>query len=517
MAGFLEEKERNVIPRWRDFRSTVLLGDLDSVKPASEKSRRPSDLSAAVAEWAEHRTASFAGDLISAALVAQDFLPATEASEFVVSLGPGASPQLRALAIRILVGQAPLTPEAIKPLDVSMEPMFRRSIEISGARRRLADYPSDAVLWMDLAFMYAVRGLPKKAERAVRIALNLAPANRFILRSAARFFIHVDRPDIALDVIRKSPNYRLDPWLSAAEIAVALAAKRTPWSTRDAYSLLSGGRFAPRHLTELSSAMGTLEFNSGDSKKAKKLFRRSLIEPNDNSLAQARWIWQQIWGSPMDLTVDEFKIDRPFEAVTIEAMGLSDWNRAMDSSLQWLADQPFSDDAARFATYLACTIFEKFPLSETIANFGLVTHPGDPGFQITLAFCYASTGRRHEAFDLLSKIRNPGAEDWIEAAIQANYGLLGFRNGDVAVGRKHYEAAVAIADRLEDKRTKVAALVYWANEEIALSDSNAGRILAEARAAAKLATGFFNSFLVNRVGERISSHVGRGNDIVSGS
>jgi tetratricopeptide (TPR) repeat protein len=193
-----------------------------------------------------------------------------------------------------------------------------------------------------------------------------------------------------------------------------------------------------------------------------------------------------------------------------EAQLFESGNRALDSSLQWLADQPFSDDAARYATYLASTIFEKFPLSEKIASFGLVTHPGDPGFQITLAFCYASTGRRHEALDQLSKIRNSGAEDWVEAAIEANYGLVGFRNGDVAVGRRHYEAAVAIADRLEDKRTKLAALVYWANEEVALSDSNAVRLLAEAQAAAKLASGFFNSFLVNRVAERISSRVGRG-------
>jgi tetratricopeptide (TPR) repeat protein len=510
VAGFLEDKERNVIPRWRDFRSTVVLGELDSSKVAPDSRSRVGDLSAAVSDWNEHRTASFAGDLISAALVAQNFQAARDASEFVVSLGPETSPQLRALAMRILVGQAPTEAEALKPLNIEMDPMFRRSTEISEARRRLSDYPSDAVLWMDLAFLYAVRGHSQKAERAVRIALNLAPSNRFVLRSAARFFIHIGRLDIALDIIRKSPNYRLDPWLAASEIAVALAAKRDPWSTKHAYKLLSEGTFAPRHLSELNSAMGTLEFHSGGSKKAKKLFRRSLLDPNDNSLAQARWIWRQVWGNQMDLKVAEFKIDRPFEAATIEALGQSDWERALDSSLKWLADQPFSEEAARFATYIASTIFEKFTLSESIANFGLVTHPGNPGFQTTLAFCYACTGRRHEAFDQLSKIKNPGAEDWIEAGIEANYGLLAFRNGDNAIGRKRYGAAVAIADRLDDKRTKVAALVYWASEEIALPDSQSVSLLATAQEAAKLATGFFNSFLLDRLAERILRHAGRG-------
>jgi tetratricopeptide (TPR) repeat protein len=257
--------------------------------------------------------------------------------------------------------------------------------------------------------------------------------------------------------------------------------------------------------------MGTMEFNSGDSKKAKKLFRRSLIDPNDNSLAQARWIWQQVWGSPVDLKVDEFKIDRPFEAVTIEALGLTDWTRALESSLRWLADQPFSAEAARYASYLASTIFEKFTLSEDIANFGLITHPGDPGFQITLAFCYASTGRQPEAHDQLSKVRNPSAENWVDAAIEANYGLLAFRNGEVEIGRKRYELAVTIADRIEDKRTKLAALTYWANEEIALTDGNSPRLLAEARMAAKQATGFFNSFLIDRVAEKISRYTSHGN------
>jgi Flp pilus assembly protein TadD len=357
---------------------------------------------------------------------------------------------------------------------------------------------------MDLAYLYAVRGVYVKADRAVRIALNLAPSNRFILRSAARFFVHVDRPDAAHDLIRRSPGYKEDPWLLAAEVSVALAAKRTPWSTREAFSLLGEGKFAPHHLSELNSALGTLEFNSGNSNRAKKLLRRSLLKPNDNSLAQAKWIWRYVWGAPADFNVDEFKIDRPFEAQAFEALGRSDWGRAYASALCWLEDEPFSSEPARWASYISATVFEDFASSEALTTFGLVANPNDPGLHIGLAFCYASSGRPQEAYSALLKIGPSAAEDWVGAAVEANYGLLAFRGGNVESGRRRYEAAVKRADLIADKRTKLTALVYWANEELSLPDSNSVRLLAEANEASKEATGFFNSFLLDRLAARVS-------------
>jgi Flp pilus assembly protein TadD len=347
---------------------------------------------------------------------------------------------------------------------------------------------------MDLAYLYAVRGLSRKAERCTRIALNLAPRNRFILRSSARFFVHVGRADIAHDLIRRSPGYKEDPWLLAAEVSVALAAKRTPWSTRESFSILNAAKFGPHHVSELSSALGTLEFNSGNASKAKKLLRRSLQKPNDNSLAQAKWIWRQVWGMPADFNVDEFKIDRPFEAAAFEALGQSDWNRAFSSARLWLVDEPFSSDPARLGSYVAATVFEDFARAEALAAFGLIANPDDAGLHIDLAFSYASTGRREEAYKELSKIGTSESEDWLGAAIEANYGLLAFRGGYVEAGRKHYEAAVREADLIADKRTKLTALVYWATEELALPDSNSVRLLAEALETNKAALAISTSF-----------------------
>ena len=392
MSQFWQDRERNVIPRWRDFLTTVLLGELNVPAPARDI-RPPSDLADLAADWDQNRSVSFAGDLISAALVNGDLSAARDASEFVLFSAGEVTQPLKALARRILTGELRTPVLASEPLEFNGVQGSQRSAEISITRKMLREYPSDAVLWMDFAYLYAARGLAKKAERAVRVALNLAPANRFVLRSAARFFVHIGRPDIAHDIIRRAQGYKRDPWLLAAEVSVAMTAGRTPWSTRESFSLLSANNFCPHHVSELSSALGTLEFHSGNSSKAKKLFRRSLVQPNDNSLAQAKRIWSDVWGEPADFTVDQFKIDRPFEAQAFEALTRSDWEGALIAVLKWLTDQPFSSEPVRLASYLASTVFEDFARAEDLLNFGLVANPDHQGLRLGLAQNWAPRNR----------------------------------------------------------------------------------------------------------------------------
>jgi hypothetical protein len=52
-------------------------------------------------------------------------------------------------------------------------------------------------------------------------ALQLAPQNRHVLRSAARLFLHVGDPECAHDLVARNDATKNDPWLIAAEIAIA--------------------------------------------------------------------------------------------------------------------------------------------------------------------------------------------------------------------------------------------------------------------------------------------------------
>ncbi len=380
-----------------DFRSTVEMGELDVAVVEGGTFGLVPDLTELSTDWQQNRSRSFAGDLISAALVSGTLEVAREAANFIISTDPDVRTPLSLLAQRVLSGNSTPAQFGIVAPDLRAEQSNRPSKQIATARKRLVEHPRDAILWIDLAYMYAVRGIHDKAERAVRIALGLAPLNRFVLRSAARFFIHRNRLDIAHDLIRLSPRLRFDPWLLAAEVSIALSAKRSPRSVKEGLELISSGNFSDRDISELTSAIGTLEFKSGSNSKAKKLFRKALINPNDNSLAQAKWISKEMNGLQADIQVRDFQVARPYEAAAYEAYARTEWSRALEWSLKWLGDQPFSSRPAHLASFLASGIFEDFAQSESISKFGLVANPDDPAFHLNLAFCYANLYRPQDA------------------------------------------------------------------------------------------------------------------------
>jgi tetratricopeptide (TPR) repeat protein len=499
MSAFLEDQDRNVIPRWRDFRSTVEMGELDIAATKRETLVSIPDLTELSVDWQQNRSRSFAGDLISAALVSGNLEVAREAAEYIISSDADNRSPLNVLAQRVLSRGSVPEHFGIESPDLRVEQANQPSKIIATARKRLVEHPHDAILWMDLAYMYAVRGINDKAERAVKVALGLAPLNRFVLRSAARFFVHRNRLDIAHDLIRNSPRLRYDPWLLAAEVSIALSAKRSPRSVKEGLELVNSGNFPNGDITELTSAIGTLEFNSGSNSKAKKLFRKALLKPNDNSLAQAKWISKEMNGLQVDVQVRDFQVARPFEATAYESYARNEWARALECSLKWLGDQPFSSRPAALASFLASGIFENFAHSEAIAKFGLVANPNDPSLRLTLAFSYASLNMPQDAIAELNKLKNPDSLAWVDAGISANRGLVAFREGNAELGRKFYSDAVEITERSDDNNNRASALLYWAQEEAKFDDGFYERLVPLAEEAVKKSSGFSLPFLLNKV------------------
>lgn len=485
MAEFIEDKQRNVIPRWRDFKTTVLIGELNTDSGLeSEPSGVHHDLSSLTHDWAQNRSLAFAGDLLSAALVAGNADAAKEAAEFVIEAKGAASPSLHNLAMRVLDKRSASFSNPI-PADLSRTLIRGSHPDITYIRHRLSNHPLDAILWMDFGYFYATQGMLRQAERAVRIALNLRPTNRFVLRSAARFFIHAGRIDIAHDIILRAPNHKLDPWLSAAEIAIALSAQRTPRSTFEAQRMMASDNFAAHHLSELSSALGTQEFETGNVRKARKLLRRSLTAPTDNSLAQASWMARDINALAVNFEVSDFAIQRPYEAKLYEASAAGQWADALESSINWLYDQPFSSRPAQAATHLASAIFEDYQKGLAVADFGLMVNPHNVSLRIGRIYCLASMGKTEAALADLKTVRPSNEEEWVETAVEANYGLIAFKSGDPTVGRLQYEKAVGIADHLPSKKTKFMALINWARQELYLRDSRSALLYAQAKELSK--------------------------------
>lgn len=478
MAAPFKIESRSVIPRWRDFASTVKLGELSEASSRrAVVSEKTGGLETLEEDWKVGRTLSFAGDLLSAALSRGASELTHEAARFVLETQGETSPghPLTRIAQRILT-----THRAIPSPNETQ--ISARSL-ISLHRRSLNESPRNGILWVDLSLLYAAHGLSDKARRAMQVALSLEPENRFILRSAARLFIHLNEPDRAHRLLRRSALSKFDPWIVAAEIATSTAARLISFSIDDGFRILAKSGFGPADTTELSAAIATLELREGSARKAKQHLRSGLRKPNENSLAQAKWLSRELNIFPDGLSVTAFNVERSYEALTWEAFLKRDWESAAKHALSWFRDESFSSRPAHIAANLFSALLEDYDSAEQLAKLGLIANPHNHWIHIGLVFTYASANRTEEARRQLTQIHGL-IEKPVEVAIIANHGLISFRELDYSRGRVFYEGAVAKA-REASPELEAEALVYWAREEVRAKTRNSAAILGRASVAVR--------------------------------
>ena len=333
-----------------------------------------------------------------------------------------------------------------------------------------------------MARLYEILGLPERAERAIRLALALAPNNRFVLRAASRLYVHQDDLDRAHDILRRTKVVRHDPWVLAAEIAVASAAGHTSRHVREAQRILKGQRFSPHDLAELYSAFGTLELEAGRSKQAKRSLLLSLDDPTDNALAQALWASKRLPAFHVDHRHLQTTL-RPFEARTLEAYGLGEWRRVLQESWKWLYDQPFSSRPAIFGSFAASVGLEDYEQSERIARVGLSANPNNFMLLNNLAFALAHGPNMGDAKDKFDGIETSRLSDQDRVVWLATKGFLQFRSGSPDAGRSHYRAAIDLAKQIKDDRRRAMALSFLAFEETRAATPDASEFVRAALAA----------------------------------
>lgn len=274
-------RDRKVVPRWRPLGKTPR-GELLSANRRSPSSHDGlSELQRLKDEWATQPTIGIATDLLPLALALDQRDLAGNVSSFVLAQRD----------VPVLLGR--IANEVIHgardAYDVVREPAmgipFYRA-KITLAKKQLDLYPRNAIYHVDAARLYASLGQIKKARKHFRMALALAPTNRFVVRAAARFFVHTHEIDRALWLFRNAP--RNDPWIVATQIAIAdLADSKDVWASQGRVVL--DRDLPPGQVTELAASLATLETKSGARRRANKLFRKAATSPNDNSVAQLHW------------------------------------------------------------------------------------------------------------------------------------------------------------------------------------------------------------------------------------
>ena len=430
-----------MIPRWRAFDDTMRLDELSHHRGRSivkEWSRRSSDaLKSRSLAWKAYGTLGHATDLVGAAFL-MDYSDAivVDAARFILD---NPSPDIpRNVAWAVVGGQGV---DDVTQTCATNETLYARVRQL---KRRTRRQPRDAIRWMDLARIYVVLGQSHSASRCVAIATGLAPNNRFILRSACRFWLRFDNPDRAHDLLRRAPMTREDPWLVAAELALADLSGQQSRMLRRARKMLEERRWHPMHLSELSAEVGTMEANAGNMKKAKKRFRDAVIAPTDNTVAQISWLIQKKNEQLHDINIEmSHAIKNAFEARARMEYGSGRWRKAIEEIKKWNADEPFARQPCMMGSHIAAVALEDYSECKKLADIGLRSNSNNFTLLNNLAFAYLKMNQMAQATILLKKIRKKKLNEREEVVFLATSGLCAYRSDNAEAGRVLYEEAIS--------------------------------------------------------------------------
>mgnify|MGYP001377336819 CR=1 FL=1 len=484
MADFFEKKFRHLIPNWRSFENTAKLGELNGSKSIELNSSFKPDISDLIEDWNELKNIGIAGDLLGAALVSNQETNATvvEVAKFVLENKKLVSPALLDAARTVLKTKKEtieLSHDIIAPETFNDKSnLFEIHKKINLLKKKLINNQYNPINWVEIARYYSILGQEKKAERAIKNALFLAPENRFILRSVARFFVHIGDVDFAHYVVRNSELTKHDPWLLATEIALATLRDKNSKFTKEGFQIIKFGDFHPFNITELASSLATLELKNSRIKNSKKLFEQSLISPNDNSLAQAEWASQEEKKIGL-IKPEKFKLVNSFEALARDFSEQKRWDESIEFSKQWFFDMPFSRMSVLFGSEIASRKLKDHNQAVDVAKLGLLSHPNDPHLLNNITYYLCLQNKLEEAIEYLEKVKKDDINSRSANGIclTATRGLYYFRKGSPEIGRQLYFESMKMSQEIGDTYLNALAFVNYAREEILIGTDDLTSII----------------------------------------
>lgn len=495
MAHLVQKKDRHVIPNWRSFENTARLGELNGSKNIEIDKMFKPDISDLIDEWNEAKNIGIAADIIGAAIICnqEDNPTIKEISNFILSNKNNSSDALISAAKNILKpkGKQMEFHIEIDSLDIfnaqSNLVIFFKN-KISTLKKQLINNPNNPINWVEIARFYSILGQIDKAERAMKNALFLAPENRFVLRNMARFFIHTGEPGIefAHNIIRKTDLVKYDPWLLATEISIATLRNRISKFTKLGFQFVDSNSFHPFNTTELSSSLATLELKNASIKKSRKLFEKSLIQPNDNSLAQAEWASQEE-KKLFFIDSHQYGIKNSFEAIARDFSEQNEWKKAIEYSKKWFLDLPFSKRPILFGNDIAINKLKNQDLAVNIAKLGLFSHPKDPHLLNNIIYSLCLQNKLDEAEYFFKEIKKDDFHKRNDTAIclTATQGLYYFRKGNSKLGRDLYLESMRIAKEEGNLYLNSLAFINYSREEILAGEEDVSSFIPKLSEIAK--------------------------------
>jgi Tfp pilus assembly protein PilF len=457
---------REVVPRWRSFADAKTSVELAPLRRVQEKASE-AELAPLRAQFESSRDryviADYLGALIAYQVDQKVIDPVAYALAAVSEEGSG----LWAFATDAIKQGNQSSAQDVGELS-SINRHAR--LQLRALRQVMKRSPRRATFRMDAALAHATLGNRESANREARIALELAPTNRFIVRSAARLLISQGDPDEAAWVLRGAGSHVNDPWVLAPLMSAMQLAGQKQTEFRAARELATVGHHSETDLAELWSEMATIELSAGRTKVARSLFKASLQDPNDNVVAQAEWASK---AGGFSLPEHALDVERGYEARSRAFAREARWEESVIEGRAWQRDEPFALEPALSTSYVAALVLEDYERALEVASAGLNFHPDDSMLRNNAAFAAAHLGKTPEAQEHL---RRAGTSDGADerTTIIATRGLIAFREGDPAKGRELYSQAVSEFRRAGNADMSTLAASLWALEELRAHSPVAG-------------------------------------------
>ena len=453
--SFMQTPNRSLLPRWRLFQNIENFDELNHVSNESLVGEDRIDHINAIEEWQENNNLENAIELCASAIVHGRFDDAKESAEFVLDKPP------RSQAV-IAMAKKVLNPSQNMQKVVLDNPRAH----IANLRKKTHQSLANPILWADMAFFYSSLGQNDKAEKSIKKALILSPHNRFIVRCAARFFIHIGKIQEARRAVENYRFLKQDPWILATELSISSKQQRTSKYLKLSKIVIEKNRVSEFHSSELASALGLEELTYGANKNATKLFRHSLRDPAENSIAQAQWV-NAYHKLRISLNENVIKKDSAREAECYQFHQFGEWGKSMDSARQWAKYEPYSTQPLMYMSNVSLVCQDD--TDECIKNNkeGLKRRKDEFCFLNNLVVAYAQKGNLEKSKEKFALIKIQNLSELDRIVYTATNGMLEFKNRNISEGRRLYNEAIMQLKVLKyGKRSENLALLFLAREEI---------------------------------------------------
>lgn len=464
-----DQRPRRVVPRWRPSWVTAKTAEARSSKlapnSAGAKQSVTREVDSKVREFEVVQSVPVAAELMFLASSTGNDAAAKQAAKLIIEKqGSIGSRQLVRTAKSVLEGS---TPERVEAASKDF---------VKQARSKLAIDFDNPVLLIDTARELAAMRHDKAALRYVRAAVALAPASRFVLRAAVRYYLHIGEHEVAHDLLLRSPLIGGDPWVQASEVAVATVRGRTSALAKKTIRTLANAKIVDADMTELASAVGTVELISGSEKKAKTLFKLALSHPNDNSLAQAEWAT-----SKLKLVIDERALQTPmsFEANSHNAYRRLNIDEAIRHAELWARDEPFASRPLDAQCFLLC-LDGRYGDALNAAKTAHQLDGDELGPALNLLFTKIQAGDLDDAWEDLLRIGRRSDLKPHAHHVLANAGALAYAVGDFELAQNLYRRAIRTAQIGGQPTSEALARAFFARIASAAGDPQADAIVRDA-------------------------------------